>query len=67
MHNYILVDIVEVYENEKTDNIFLLGEPKFVGHNYVIGCYSCEKVRVVREDTFNKMVKLGLIEEVECV
>jgi len=66
MHNWILVNIIEVYEN-KTDKVFSFSKREFVEHQYVIGCYSCEKVRVVREDTFNKMKKLGLIEEVETV
>lgn len=66
VHNYILVDIVEVYDNSKVDVIYgLIREPKLVGHNYVIGCYSCGKVRVINESTFNLMVKLGLIEEQE--
>jgi len=63
MHNWILVDIIEEYKGKEHEIISII-EPEFVGHKYLIGCYSCDTVRIVREDTFNKMVKLGLIEEV---
>ena len=64
MHNWILVDIIEEYER-KEDEIFPIMENVFVGHKYLIGCYSCDKIRIVREDTFKKMVELNLIEEVK--
>ena len=72
MHNWILVDIVEEFTGNSLEDIWdkLMGdysdfiEPeRFVEHKYILGCYSCEQTRIVREDTFNKMVKLGLIEE----
>ena len=64
MHNWILVDIIEEYEGKEHDILPIL-ENVFVGHNYVLGCYSCDTVRIVREDTFNKMMELGLVEEVK--
>lgn len=55
MHNWILIDILEGYD----ENF------EYVDNEYIIGCYTCEKVRVVKEVTFNKMMEHGLIEEVE--
>ena len=63
MHNWILVDIIEEYEGKENDLLPII-ENVFVGHKYMIGCYTCDSLRIVREDTFNKMVILGLIEEV---
>ena len=57
MHNYILLDVIEEYELE--DNL----NKKFVGHKYLIGCYTCEQTRIIRQDTFNKLYSHGLIED----
>lgn len=62
VHDYILVDVMEVYRGKSEHGVSF--EPEFEGHAYVIGCYSCEMTRTVRQDTFDKLVKHGLLEGV---
>lgn len=65
MHRYIVIDIVEVYEEEKNpsmfENILLPSDHKFVEHRYLLECEECEKKRLVREDTFVKLVENRLV------
>ena len=65
VHNYLLVDIIEVYDGgtgHVVDGIYEVSGAKFMGNNYKVGCYTCELTRVIKETTFNKMLRFGLIE-----
>lgn len=64
MHDWILVDIIEEYKGQG-NSLYPVMENVFVGHKYLLWCYSCKEMKIVREDTFNKMIKYGLLEEVE--
>ena len=59
-HNYILVEVIENYEGI-TEHGVTFGN-KFVGLSYVVGCYTCGKVRTIRQETFDVMAKAGLLE-----
>jgi len=66
----MLVDIIEVfdggyeqYSQVKVGIIVPRSEPKLVSHKFLIGCYTCDSTRMVEEETYWKMVGLGLIEQ----
>lgn len=65
MHDYKVIDLIEVYEAPSLQLFGGLIEEiesiELVEHNYVLVCMECKKKRTVKESTFNKMFKLGLI------
>ncbi len=62
MHNWVLVDIIEVYE-KVPHSLLPIVNKQFKEHEYLLFCDDCNSIRTVKESTFNKMIKLGLIEE----
>ena len=54
-HEYKLVDIIEKYGIDET------GYHGFLYHEYAIVCLKCGSSKIVREDTYYKMMEHGVL------